>query len=44
MKAQNTARETLASNAELAQRLIEVERRLDVHEQALSFLKRFSSS
>lgn len=39
MKAMNTAPESLASNAELAQRLLELERRLDVHEQALSFLK-----
>jgi hypothetical protein len=30
MKANNTTRETLASNQELAQRITELERRLDV--------------
>jgi uncharacterized coiled-coil protein SlyX len=39
MKANNTTRGTLASNQELAQRITELERRLDVQGQALSFLK-----
>ena len=39
MKAKNTPRETLASNMELAQRIAELERRADMHDEILNFLK-----
>lgn len=39
MNAQDTTRETLASNEELALRLAELELRVSVHDEILNFLK-----
>ena len=39
MNAQDTTRETLASNEELALRLAELELRVAVHDEILNFLK-----
>lgn len=39
MNTEDTTRETLASNEELAQRLAELELRVAVHDEILNFLK-----